>query len=190
MEKNRLALFDLDGTLFDTKDVNFRAYSKALANCGIEANIDYNYYCKFCNGNSFRVFIPQIVSEISEERLYEVHQEKKRLYKDFLRYARKNEHLFSMIETMQNNYIIALVTTASRKNVEEILSEFNCQNKFNFIISQEDVNETKPSPECFIKAMKIAGIEAENTIIFEDSEPGIEAARASGAYYMKIYGYN
>lgn len=46
----KLAVFDLDGTLFDTKDVNFSAYSKVLEELGYKERIDYKYYCDYCNG--------------------------------------------------------------------------------------------------------------------------------------------
>ena len=62
--------------------------------------------------------------------------------------------------------------------------------KFDLIVTQEDVRKTKPDPECFHLAMLKAGIDKENTIIFEDSETGLEAAKASGAQYVQVYGYN
>ena len=43
MKKNKLALFDLDGTLFDTNEVNYRAYQKALAHFGFKFEHDYWY---------------------------------------------------------------------------------------------------------------------------------------------------
>ena len=57
----KLAVFDLDGTLFDTKDVNFSAYSKALEDLGYKEKIDYKYYCDYCNGTSYKNFIPMIL---------------------------------------------------------------------------------------------------------------------------------
>ena len=49
----KLAVFDLDGTLFDTKDVNFSAYSKVLEELGYKERIDYKYYCDYCNDSWF-----------------------------------------------------------------------------------------------------------------------------------------
>ena len=55
----KLALFDLDGTLFNTNDVNYWAYSKALSEKGY--SIDYEYYCKYCNGRHYKVFLSGII---------------------------------------------------------------------------------------------------------------------------------
>lgn len=190
MNKNKLAIFDMDGTLFDTKNVNYQAYSKALKLCGFEECIDYECYCDFCNGNNYKVFLPQIIENLSEEKMKEIHDKKKELYADSLVYARKNIHLFNIIELIKKEYVIALVTTASLKNVTDILEKFMVTEKFDLIVTQEDVRKTKPDPECFHLAMLKAGIDKENTIIFEDSETGLEAAKASGAQYVQVYGYN
>lgn len=190
MEKNKLAIFDMDGTLFDTKNVNYKAYSRALEENGFTVGIDYKYYCEFCNGNNYKVFLPILVPEITAEKMQEVHDRKKQLYAGYLNNARKNEHLFSMIDLIKEEYYVAMVTTASRKNVDDILSTFGVSEVFDFVFTQEDVKKSKPDPEGFLLAMEKAGVDNEDTLIFEDSDTGIEAAQRSGANYMRVYGYN
>lgn len=190
VKRNKLAIFDLDGTLFDTKNVNYKAYSEAISFCGFDADIDYAYYCDFCNGNNYKVFLPQIIPGISKVDMEKIHELKKTLYSKYLNFAEKNEHLFSIIDRLRDEYVIALVTTASKVNTLEILFSFSVTDYFDLIITQEDVKETKPSPECFEKAMEIAAINKTSTIIFEDSDVGLKAAASSGANYVKVYGYN
>ena len=188
--KDKLAIFDLDGTLFDTKNVNYNAYKRSIEAYGIQADIDYEYYCNFCNGNNYKVFLPQIVPGITSELMLAIHEKKKQLYGNYLGQARINEHLFQMIDLISPVYLIALVTTASKKNTEDILTAFSVQNKFDLIITQEDVIKIKPDPECFHLAMKMAHVDPNDTIIFEDSSTGLQAAAASGARYVKVYGYS
>ena len=188
--REKLAIFDLDGTLFDTKNVNYKAYCKAIKECGFEVDVDYSYYCEFCNGNSYKVFLPIIVPGITEESMYSVHEFKKQVYVDFIDCARKNQHLFALIDLMRREYQIALVTTASRKNTDDILGAFNVSDEFDYIFTQEDVKQPKPDPEGFLLAMKKTGANTNSTLIFEDSDTGIEAAQRSGANYIRVYGYN
>lgn len=190
MKKKKLAIFDLDGTLFDTKNVNYNAYCEAMENCGFQEKIDYKFFCDFCNGNNYKTFLPQIVKGISEEQMQVVHYKKKACYKKYINLARKNEHLFSMIDLMRDEYVIALVTTASRVNAYVILNEYSVVEKFDLIITQEDVSHTKPDSEGFERAIRLAGVDKENTIVFEDSETGIKAAESSGINYVRVYGYN
>ena len=186
----KLAIFDMDGTLFDTKKVNYKAYSRALKECGFSVDIDYKYYCDFCNGNNYNVFLPVLVPKITAEAMQRVHERKKALYPRYLSYAKKNEHLFSLIELMKNEYQVVMVTTASRKNVDDILNTFGVADVFDFVLTQEDVNKFKPDPEGFTLAMERARVTKEDVLIFEDSDTGIEAARRSGADYVRVYGYN
>ena len=46
--KIKCAVFDLDGTLVDTRKVNYQAYNKALEIFG--HSIDYDYFANNCNG--------------------------------------------------------------------------------------------------------------------------------------------
>lgn len=188
--RNKLAIFDMDGTLFDTKNVNFKAYRRALAECGFCVDIDYKYYCEFCNGSNYKIFLPILVPEITAEDMRKVHDRKKALYPEYLSDARKNDQLFSLIELINPKYQVAMVTSASRKNTDDILNTFGVGDVFDFVLTQEDVKHPKPNPEGFLLAMEKAGVTKEDTLIFEDSETGIEAAERSGANYIRVYGYN
>ena len=186
----KLAVFDLDGTLFDTKDVNFCSYSKALEDLGYKEKIDYKYYCEYCNGNSYKDFIPKILGTVSKESLEAIHKRKMELYPSFLGKARMNEGLFSLIRTIRGSWTVALATTASRNNVLDILGRFSARDCFDILVTKEDVARVKPDPECFLRAMEKAGVSREDTLIFEDSETGLLAAKASGADYLRVYGYS
>ena len=188
--KNKLAIFDLDGTLFNTKDVNYNAYQAAIKMTGIDANINYNDFCIIYNGKNYKDFLPKIIPDILEEQMKNIHNQKKEIYKKYLNKAKKNDMLFSIIKEIREEFYITIVTNASQKNVNNILENFSVKDLFDLLITQEDVKNPKPSAEGFIKAMNYFNISQENTIIFEDSEIGIQAAINSGANYVKVYGYN
>ena len=175
--KTKLAIFDLDGTLFNTDNVNYKAYREALLPYGIE--LDREYFVKYSNGRHYKEFIPKIMG--STEHLEAIHDAKKDYYKKFLDEAVINKHLFAMIDAMRDTYYTAVVTTASRKNVEDILGRFGVSDSFDYCITQEDIHKPKPDPEGFLLAMEHFGVTPADSVIFEDSDVGIEAARASGA---------
>ena len=183
--KTKLALFDLDGTLFDTRSVNHQAYNKALEEYGY--SINYETFASECNGRHYKVFLPQIMG--GEEHMEEVHREKKRLYQSFLKSAVANEPLFQLIESIRGEYYTAVVTTASKENVDQILFGFQKEELFDLVLTQEDVHKKKPDPEGFLRAMEYFKIPPENTIIFEDSDVGLEAAERSGAGVFAVKGY-
>ena len=188
--KNKLAIFDLDGTLFDTKDVNYNAYQNAIKMVEIDVKIDYNDFCNLYNGKNYREFLPKIIPDITEEQMKNIHNFKKNIYTKYLDKAKKNNLLFAIIQEMKKSFFISIVTNASKKNVDDILEKFCVKDLFDLLITQEDIENPKPSAEGFLKVMDYFNISKENTIIFEDSEIGIQAAVKSGADYIKVYGYN
>ena len=54
------------------------------------------------------------------------------------------------------------------------------------ILSGLDIEHAKPAPDCFLEAMRREGCTPQQTLIFEDSPIGIEAARRSGAGYFVV----
>lgn len=188
---DKLAIFDLDGTLYDTGEVNFLAYQKALDEVGY--HVEKDYYIKHCNGYHYKRFLPEILIGLQDEELERVmetvHGVKKDCYRKYLSAVRENDFLFDMICAIKQEYHIALVTTASRKNTEEILEFTEKTALFELVLCQEDVAKKKPDPEGFRKAMEYFGVQPQNTIVFEDSDVGIEAAHASGARVMKVCGF-
>lgn len=68
----------------------------------------------------------------------------------------------------------------------DILNFYKVSERFELLVSQEDVSRPKPDPEGFLKAMEYFSVVPENTIIFEDSEDGIQAALESGGCVMRV----
>lgn len=173
----RLIIYDLDGTLVNTTDVNYNAYNEALKEIG--STVSYEYFRDFCNGRHYSVFLPVILDNDNEKIEY-VHQRKKELYSKYLNLAKPNAHLIKMLQ-LKEDYYFAIVTTASEKNTREMLEFLGIYEEFDLILTKENVKKAKPDPEGFLKAMEFLGVTPENTIIYEDSDVGIEAAVNSGA---------
>ena len=180
--KKKLAIFDLDGTLFDTSLVNYHAYREALVPYGVE--LDEAYFTTYCNGRHYTEFLPEIMKTTAY--LKDVHVAKKDAYARNLDKARANTFLLDMIRGIRESYHIAIVTTASRQNTMDILSHFDCVDLFELIITQENITRVKPDPEGFLIAMENFQTEPASTVIFEDSQVGITAARATGAAVMIV----
>lgn len=191
--KKKLAIFDLDGTLFDTRRVNWLSYKEALAPFGV--NLDYEYFAKECNGKHYKTFVPDLLrksgntEETIIEKMEQVHDKKKALYSNFLSETVTNKHLFEIIECIKKKYFIALVTTASKQNCDEILSFHKKNGLFDLVLTAENVTKKKPDPEGFLKAMEHFDLQGEDTLIFEDSKEGLEAAEKAGATVFAAKGF-
>ncbi|MBQ7896469.1 MAG: HAD family phosphatase [Oscillospiraceae bacterium] len=183
MKKNKLAMVDLDDTLIFTLIPNHLAYQAALREQGFD--LSREEYASFCNGHSYKDFLPRIMGE-NHPAIETVHDRKTELYAECLKSAEVNQRLVDILRAIKPQYHIALVTTASRTNVERILSHFGLSDIFDALVTREDVVKSKPDPSCYLLAMERFGAEKENCIIFEDSPSGIKAALASGCPTMCI----
>ena len=184
--KQRLAILDLDGTLYDTFPVNFRAYELALREQGID--LEETFFRTECNGKYYKQFLPLVSPDMSEEIMEKVHEAKLELYGTCLDRAVPNENLVEFVRAAGGSFYIALVTTASRKNVEQILRHFGHRDLFDLIITQNDVVHKKPDPEGYLMAMEHFHIPADRTVVFEDSDACVKAALACGASVYKVLG--
>ena len=187
MNKQNLLICDLDGTLFDTRKVNYHAYREALIKANLPLNFDYAKYLKDCWGPTYRTFLP--IMGVPAERLEEVHDLKKDCYASNLKYATENKQLFNLIEAVRPTHYTAIVTSGSH-NSKEILKYFHREVLFDAIFTIDDVKHGKPDPEGFFKAMAYFNIAPERTIIFEDSKVGVRAARQTGASVCIVDDFN
>lgn len=185
--KDRLVILDLDGTLYDTRRVNFLAYQKALEDFGVA--LDEECFRAKCDGRYYKQFLPVIAPGSTPSDMEAIHRRKQALYREYLPAASVNEMLVEVMRSVRHISNIALVTSASRKNAEEILTFFGHMPLVDLLLTQEDVSRKKPDPEGFLLAMSHFGIGPDRTLIFEDSTPGVRAALSCGAGVCRVMAF-
>lgn len=181
--KEYLAIFDFDGTLYDTVPANYAAYRDTLAAHGFV--LDETYFKQQCYGRHYKDFLPAIIGP-DEALLDIIHREKLACYPQQFSHVRENKALFHLMDALRATHHIALVSTASRSGLMAILERFGRVGAFDLILAQQDIPRNKPVPDGFLMAMEHFGVDPAHTIIFEDSESGIAAAKASGAPYLVV----
>jgi HAD superfamily hydrolase (TIGR01509 family) len=85
-----------------------------------------------------------------------------------------------------NGLPVALATSSNRSWVEEHLKRLDLWHYFSVLCTAEDVQWVKPDPELFLLAARRLGMKPGETIVFEDSPKGIQAARAAGCYCVAV----
>ena len=184
--KNKLAIFDMDGTLFDTKSAIYISYKKAATLNAKDFPISEDFFYTNCFGQSYKKFLSQY-TDWNKEIIEAVHDTKTSIYPAILKESsRINNSLFDILNGLKSNYFIALVTSASRASTFDLLDYYSCRKNFDLIITGEDVTHPKPDPEGFLKAIQCFSVDANRTTIFEDSDECIDAAKSIGVNVYKV----
>ena len=79
----------------------------------------------------------------------------------------------------------ALVSASPRVIIDAVLDNIG-HDLFPFSLSGDDVRNTKPDPEAYLKAAQISGSNIADCLVFEDSLPGMKAAIDSGAWLIAV----
>ena len=177
-------MLDFDGTLVDTRKANARAYIETLGERGIVLS-EQEYLKRFFGVRCIEFM--QMVGISDPEEIRRLRRRKVELYPKYFDSVVLNEALWGWCQMMR--YMGAkvwIVSTGHIDNLRNVISYLNIADGIDGIISGDDVERPKPNPDCFLEAMRREGVTPAESIIFEDSEVGIEAARRSGAAYSVI----
>ena len=172
-------IFDLDGVIVDTAKYHYLAWKKIASGLGIEFTHEHNELLKGVS----RVRSLDIILELGKVEASQEDKDKWLIQKneDYLSYLvdmDQNEILPGVLPVLQflkeKNQPIALGSAS--KNARPILEKTGILHYFDAIVDGNDVSNAKPDPEVFLQAAKKLGISNENSIVFEDSVAGIQAA--------------
>ncbi len=179
----KLIITDFDGTLVNTFQANYHAYREAFAKVGLALS-EEQY--RQCYGLRFDGFMDKVGIADADVRK-RIRTIKGECYTDFFGFLKVNQPLLDFIRMFrQGGGKTAVASTARGKNLTNALTHIGATGDFDLILAGEDVKEGKPSPEIYNTVMQRMGVSPDQTLIFEDSAVGLQAAQAAGAHYIKI----
>ena len=179
MKKRKGFIFDLDGVIVDTAKYHFLAWKKIANGLGIDFTLEHNELLKGVS----RVRSLDIILELGNVEASQEDKDKWLIQKneDYLSYLvdmNETEILPGVMKVLkflkENNQPIALGSAS--KNARPILEKTGILEYFDAIVDGNDVVNAKPDPEVFIHAARLLSVTNEDSIVFEDSVAGIQAA--------------
>jgi beta-phosphoglucomutase-like phosphatase (HAD superfamily) len=135
--------------------------------------------------------------QITEKEIHDFTQDKEAIYRQLcmndLKFAPGAEDLFDFLHGKGVPFTIA--TSAGIENVSFYFENMNLNRWFRLdkIVYNDGTFDGKPNPDVFLAAASKLNLAPQETVIFEDSIPGIEAAENAGAgkiYILNSYGEN
>ncbi|HEX8285382.1 MAG TPA: HAD family phosphatase [Pyrinomonadaceae bacterium] len=176
----RAALWDVDGTLIDSREYHWLSWRGALAAENFEVTREqFEQTFGRRNDEILRGYFPAY----ADADIARVGHAKEVAYRRLVR-ERGIELLPGVGRWLERlraeGWLQAVASSAPRENLEVIISALGLEKYFSAVASAEDVTEGKPDPQVFLAAASKLGVPARACVVVEDAPAGTEAARRAG----------
>jgi len=182
----KLVIFDLDGVLVEAKQIHYESLNKAL---GEKYSIPWNEHLSIYDGLKTNQKLDMLTQHkgLPVESHSKIWSYKQKYTLTALSKLQPNPQLQVCMDALiSSGYKLVVCSNSIRRTILTVLSKFDIIDRFDLILSNEDVKNSKPHPEMYWKAMSMMGCLPEETLIVEDSPYGLLAASRSKAHVMRV----
>lgn len=184
LKKYKAFLFDFDGTLVNTDELHFQAYTKALHSIGVEY-VSFEEHVRDFVGPHSNVVLENILRKQGKtvEAMDELLFLKRYIFSQLLmkQGVKPIDGVIELLNKLkENNKKLAIVSGGNYTSIQKLMAFAGIPSYFDIIISKEAAHTPKPDPECYKMAMERLSVRPNDCIGFENDELGIEALKKSG----------
>ena len=186
MSKIKLVIFDLDGVLVEAKNIHYKALNEAL---GKKYSITWNEHLSTYDGLKTTQKLDMLTERkgLSVNEHQSIWERKQQITLQKLKQLGTDDTLIELMDWLSiNGYKIAVCSNSIRKTVLTVLSKLGIMEFMDYIISNEDVQNSKPHPEMYWTAISKMKCLPEETLIIEDSPYGLLAASRSKSHILRV----
>lgn len=181
-------IFDLDGTLADTMSVHYKACQLVCNRKGFDFPEDYFY--QEAGKPTLEVF-RNLILKLGIKGIdgNELGQEKEKKFLELIPSVKPVKFVSQIAKKYKGKIPMAIGSGGQRNTVELTLTAIGFDDFFDSIVTCDDVEYHKPHPETFLKAALEMGVEPHECVVFEDGDPGLEAAKTAGMMTIDVRYY-
>lgn len=177
--KYRGIIFDLDGVICHTDKYHYKAWKEIADKLDIHFDEEINNRLRGVSRmESFEIILENYNGELSQEEKEKHTNDKNEVYKVLLNEMSEKDLDDKVKNTLieLKNRGIKLAIGSSSKNAKFILNQIGIYDLFDAISDGNNITQSKPHPEVFLKAGEMINIEPEYCLVIEDAVAGVEAA--------------
>ena len=171
-------IFDLDGTLADTMPVHFWAYKNILVDYGI----DFTPELFATLAGVPAVATIEKLNELFGTKMnaQEIGHFKEDEYEKIMHKMKPIDPVDDLVKKYHGKLPMAVGTGGYNRLAWKTMEILGLDKYFDVLVSFDDVTHPKPHPETFLKCAKAMNMEPQFCQVFEDGDPGLEAAKTAG----------
>lgn len=175
-------IFDLDGVIVFTDKLHYQAWKKIVDDMGIYFDSTINNRLRgVSRAESLEIILERYNGTLSADQKIKLMNEKNNIYRELLATMTPSDVSDEVKQTLKElqDSGFKLAIGSSSKNTKFILEKVGLINTFNAISDGNNISNSKPHPEVFIKAAEFLGEQPSECIVVEDAYAGIDAAKAA-----------
>jgi beta-phosphoglucomutase len=179
----KAVIFDLDGVIVTTDNYHYEAWKKLADDEGIYFDRTINERLRGVSRmESLEILLEKAEREYSIEEKKEMAERKNNIYEELIKELTPKDILPGALEIMDElkKRDIKIAIGSSSKNSPNILKYIGLADYFDTTVDGNDISNSKPDPEVFVKAAERLNISPEECLVVEDAYAGIDAAEAGG----------
>ena len=185
----KLVIFDLDGVLVDARELHYEALNLALSSVDEKYVISRDEHLSTFDGTSTKKKLNMLTElkglpEDSHDLVWRLKQDKTLEIIDKFDIDSRIKGILKKLKS--DGYYIACATNSIRETAKLQLIRKGFFEHIDFLYSNQDVNNTKPNSEIYLRCMIKVGVNPNETVIVEDSHIGRKGALSSGAYLCAV----
>lgn len=176
MKKVESVIFDMDGVLFDTESIYLKVWKNVFRKYGYKMTKDiYSQVIATGRENVKKVFLREFGEELPIEKMYR--EKDIALKEEIEKHVYIKEGAVEILTYLKNkNYKVALATSSDRERMNKQLEKASIREYFDEIVCRDEVENTKPNPEIYLKVADKLNVNPKNCLVIEDSLAGVKAA--------------
>jgi HAD superfamily hydrolase (TIGR01509 family) len=172
-------LWDNDGVLVETEGYYFEASRRVLAGVGVELTREMFQQISLREGRSTLELAAG--QDASPQAIEPLRVRRDELFADLLRESSPLiPGVREVLQELHGSVRMAIVTSSKRAHFEIAHASTGVLPYFDLVLTREDYQMSKPSPEPYLTALRRMDAAPERTLVIEDSERGLAAAISAG----------
>lgn len=184
----RLCIFDMDGLLLDSERQMYAKFGmEASAELGRPLELDFLVTLM---GGSKDFYRSRVLSTFGEDFPYEEYQRRRwEKINDLIDHGKipLRPGVLEFLEFCKKEGILKAIATSTLEDVAvRCLKNAGIMDCFDYMVSGNMVSRSKPDPEIFLKPVEHFHVPLEETLVFEDSHNGAQAAINGGLRYILV----
>jgi HAD superfamily hydrolase (TIGR01549 family) len=182
LEKINTVVFDCDGVMFQTEELNRQYYNAILKKFNLPPMTDSQ--AEFAKMHTGEDSVKHIFKDTNIAPELIDRERKKVPYINFVPYMEMTQHFMELLKFLKKNNFHTGIATNRSNTMDRVMDTFGLNEYFEIVVTASDVNNAKPHPEQLFKIRDYLKISFDNMIYIGDSSLDQIAADKAGVKFI------